>query len=297
MLLWELHDTLARGLQDPLLNIDGTNYGINNVLLGEAIPDGTRYSTRLRNEYLYRSMKKILRDAKMSRIGIPYNQISSALVRLFPSMVYNLVIALNDLGRQPDGKYWIVSIAMTSKLLAPYIGTNIWSKSPTDIEPRNIYTSAFQTYPLPYNPNDSVNVPIQTVERIDLIAPNHKYSQPYIAYVSGYDDNVWLTMAGDDIPMLLEQGTVLGDDSKTYLNVFYIHDVPNLFELNPSETVNGIMEPTRVDFEETYYDSIISNALLFANADDGTLGSISQSVQMLELNRFAQGGQSNGRSE
>jgi hypothetical protein len=57
------------------------------------------------------------------------------------------------------------------------------------------------------------------------------------------------------------------------------------------------MVPTRVEFEETYYDSIISNALLFANADDGTLGSISQSVQMLELNRFAQGGQSNGRSE
>ena len=297
MLLWELHDTLARGLQDPLLNIDGTNYGINNVLLGEAIPDGTRYSTRLRNEYLYRAMKKILRDAKMSMIGLPYSQVSANMVRLFPSMVYNLVIALDDLGRQPDGKYWIVSVSMTSKLLVSNIGTHVWSKSSTNNAPRDIFTASFQSYPIPYNPKDSINVPIRTVDRIDLIAPNHNYSQPYIAYISGYDDNVWLTMAGDDIPMLLEQGTILGDGSQVFLNVYYIHDVPNVFDLNPSRTVNGIMEPTRIDFEETYYDTIVSNALLFANADDGTLGSISQSVQMLELNRFAQGGQSNGRSE
>lgn len=294
MLLWELHDSLARGLQDPLLNIDGTNYGINNVLLGEAIPDGTRYSTRLRNEYLYRAMKKILRDAKASIINLPYSRASQALVRLFPSMIYDLVIALDDLGRQPDGKYWIISVALTSKLLPPKVGTNIWSKSPTDIPPQNIFTPAFQVYPLPYNPNDSIGIPIQTVDRIDLIAPAHKYSQPYIAFVSANDDNVWLSMAGDDIPMLLEQGTILGDDSKAYLNVFYIHDVPVLEELTPSKVVNGLTEATRVEFEDTFYDTIITGALLFANADDGTLGSIGQSVQMLERNQFAQGGQNNG---
>lgn len=298
MILWELHDTIARGLQDPLLNIDGTNYGIDNVMLGEAIPDGTRYTTRLRNEYIYRAMKKIMRDAKASVLSLPYSRASAIMVRLFPSMIYNLVIALDNLGKQPDGKYWVLNVSLSSKILNPDIGTNVWSQSPTDIPPNNILNSTYQIYPLPFNPSDSINIPIQTVDRVDLIAPNHKYSQPYVAYINAQDDHVWITMGGNDIPMLLEQGTVIGDNSKAILNIFYIHDVPVLDGLKPLFNNNGIYEATKIEFEDMYYDAIITNALLYANADDGTLGSISQSIQMLERNQFATmtGDSNNGRS-
>lgn len=295
MLLWEMHDTLARGLQDPLLNIDGTNYSITNVLLGEPIPDGTRYTTRLRNEYLYRSMKKILRDAKFSVLQLPYSQANAILVKAFPSMIYNLVIALDDLGRQPDGKYWIVSASITSKLLVPGIGTDVWSVSPTDTAPNDIFNSGYQNYPIIYKPQNSVSVPIKTVDRIDLIAPNHKYGEPYVMYISTNDENnVWIAMGGNDIPMLLEEHNIMAGGEKCMLNIYYIHDVPELNELTPSRTVNGTTEPTIVEFEDIYYDTIISQALLFASADDGTLGSITQSVQMLDRTQFAQGGQSNG---
>jgi hypothetical protein len=75
MLLYELHNALARTIGDPVENT------------GSLFVDGVRFSTQLRAQYLYQAMNDIVMGAVQKVAPVPHIAQSEILERMFPSMV------------------------------------------------------------------------------------------------------------------------------------------------------------------------------------------------------------------
>lgn len=293
MILWELHDALARGLEDPLINIDGTNYNAGHALSGINVPDGTRYTTAIRNDYLYRAMKSVMSEARQAIISLPYRKASQILERIFPTMIYDLVFRMKDLGNQLSGKYWVLNVTLSSGLVRDGTGSKVWADKV--LAPNiDIFSSQnTQGNVVIYRPDQTINLPIMLTSQIDEIAPNYIDNHNAVAMVVAYDDYVWLGLAGKDIKMYAA-ADLLPDNhpqqTDAWINLRYIHDCPDTRLLNAYTVLpQGGYEITRVEFEPAFESTIINRALVMAHHDSGELGASYQSVPFLENLRTISG--------
>jgi len=278
MLYWKLHDELARGLEDPLININGDFYAENYAKLDFVIPDGVRYTKSIRDAYLYRAMKSIMLEAKQAVMSLPYKRASQILERMFPTMIYDLVFRLKDLGIQLAGKYWILNVTLTSDLVREEIGLKSWVDATLAPAVTTFVNQSTQGPVVIYNPSRSINLPIITTSKIDEIAPEHNFNHNAVAIVTAYDDYAWLSLGGKDI--LMYSAADLDATAEAWLGLRYIHDVPDvstLRALNPDTN-----ELQRVEFEPVFYSNIINRALVMAHHDNGELGASYQAIPFIE---------------
>lgn len=80
----EAHIALAQMIGDPIL------------VVGSSIPDGARYSTALRDIYLWRGMVKVMRDEFNKVKQLPRDQQADALALAFPTSWINEEITVGN---------------------------------------------------------------------------------------------------------------------------------------------------------------------------------------------------------
>lgn len=258
MYVWELHEALARSLNDPYMDyadnyiyapIVGTNDPRFTLEVDMFCGDGMRYSAMQRSMYLDRAIMSIIRDAMMQVMHLPRVQASAILQKLFPALTE---MYSNDFVSEWQYEhFWVYSIIISVK------GVYAKEHSP---RARSINTFGDSEY-------IDINVPIMTeVEAKNLFGVQSKIRPDLIAYC------VWKPNR------IAFYGERLADLKSSYadnkMHITFMKKPKKITELGDNELV---------EFDDIYFDNIIQRATLYGLHDSGLLGSANLAMPLLDL--------------
>lgn len=255
MVVWELHDSLARSIGDPLIKDNGLNYTLQDANSDIALPDGVRYTTSIRNHYINKAMLAIQNEALKATVGLSRFRASVIMQRLFPSMTKKYMLPVTALGVQPANQFFIYTVLLATDGIFP---ANEQTRS-----------DAFKANDNPIDNRQVRNVPILDYAVISHINARGGTIRPdLMAYVTSYANVQWLGLSGREIVDM--ENTMSREHT---LEVTYLPLAPNITLLSPNSTV---------EFEPTWEPTLLSKAIMYAQMDSGELGASYQAVPFLE---------------
>lgn len=254
MIVWSLHDSLARSIGDPLIKNDGNNYIQLDAINVVPLPDGVRYTHAIRCHYLNKAMKAIQREALNNVVALSRYRASVILQRLFPSMTVKYVINIDGLGVQPADQLFIYHVLLASKNIFP---------AREEIRPNQFVAGVLDDRTVR-------NIPIlDEVTALYVGAKGGSIRPDLVAYTSSYQGMEWLGLIGKEIEDLINESTVNPVD----LEISYLPEAPDISKLLPNDNLN---------FESTWESLLLSKAIMYAQMDSGELGASYQAIPFLE---------------
>jgi len=252
MKAWELHDSLARSIGDPLIKIDGSLY------LGDGIiPDGVRYTKAIRDQYLNRAMLMIQRDYLNKVAGLPRFKAAQILQRAFPSMTRTFRVNVEGLGMQPGDMLYVYSVAISTRYIYPYneqAKSDIFKADPNFVDKGQVKEIPIYEQSVAYK----INLRGGTIR------------QDLCAFVTSNGNYEWVGLLGRELDDMLSSTNLY----EHTLEISYLPIAPRMENYNYDD---------EVEFEATYEPAIINRAILYAQFDSGEIGTPTQAVQLLEV--------------
>lgn len=233
MTLLEAHQALSRSLGDSFTLLPNAT----------AIPNGVRYSTAQRNNYLYRAMLYILDEVFVAVQHLERQDANKALYKLIPSMIahtsYNFTfgsrIRESLLSKQPATDPLVSAIYIVNANATSNYGANVtWENL----------------------------IPVHILDDAQKVA-NHRLNlrpDPYIT--RGFSSNRFVIV--DENAELRNSG---------FVNVYYIP-----YPTNPT----NLLMTDRLGFEERYMTKIIQLASMYAWQDSEDLENASMLAQTIK---------------
>jgi hypothetical protein len=255
MVVWELHDSLARSIGDPLIKDNGTNYTLQDANSGVPMPDGVRYTTAIRNQYLNKAMLSIQNEALKTVAGLSRFRASVILQRLFPSMLTKYTLPVTALGVQPSDQLFIYTVLVASDGIFP--------------NGEQTTSDAFKVTATPRDARSVRNIPILDYSTVMMQNARGGAIRPdLMAYTSSYGNAQWLGLSGREI---VDMENSMSKDHT--LEISYFPLAPRVDNLAPS---------AYVEFEPTWEPTILNKAIMYAQLDSGELGAAYQAVPFIE---------------
>jgi len=253
MYVWELHEALARSLNDPYSSywndFPYLPYQIGSSRKVEIFcGDGMRFSSLQRSIYLDRAITSILRDAIMQVIHLPRVHASSILQKLFPTLTQVYTTSM-----QKEWSFehlWVYSVVIAVK------GVYAKTHSPRD---RTINS---------FNDGEyiNINVPLYSeVEAKNLFGVQSKIRPELVAFC------IWK-------PNLI---AFYGERINDLTNGYADNKMHVTFMKKPKKIVNST-DREEVEFDDLYFDNIIQRATLYGLHDSGLLGSANIAMSLLD---------------
>ena len=258
MIKWELHDSLARSIGDPLIKDDGLSYAQGDAIAGIPIPDGVRYTTAIRDHYLNKAMLAIQRDIMNQVASLSRYRASIILQRIFPSMTKQYSVNISGMGVQPADQLHIYNVWLYSANMFP-AGERLRANALNNaVDGRTVR-----------------NVPV-----IDLSTMSHINASPgnikpdLVGYTTSLQGVEWLGLSGTEVDdMVFQDQTATLPEDEITLVVNYYPTAPD---------VSKIASIDNIDFEHTWSGNLLSRAIMYAHQDSGELGASYQSVPFIE---------------
>jgi hypothetical protein len=197
MQVWELHDSLARSIGDPLiLDNAGTpaNYTANDALAVVTLPDGVRYTKALRDTYINKALLKVLQEL-ITGIAkeAPTRTILSRIVEtLTPQMsLYDTNLSANDIATGNNltrNCFMVYSLLGGLEVDIPLYSYRIISES--------MSTVFYNTATLPMEP---LAILTNILPHREFIRPTRYDHDLYFLSYLGYPDDVSLLNPNNNI--------------------------------------------------------------------------------------------------